>query len=52
MRFLRGVDPKVHARITAEVKRLEKDLTPDEIFDLAVQFDNEFKMHLVHRNRP
>src|SRR5258705_6583377 len=55
-RFLRGVDPKVHSRITTSVSRLERTLgrrlTVDEILDLVVKFDKEFKGLLVPRTKP
>jgi RHS repeat-associated protein len=56
MRFLRGVHPRVHSRITAKGARLERQLgrrlTVDEIFDLAARYDAEFRSSLIHRTKP
>ncbi|HET7437146.1 MAG TPA: RHS repeat-associated core domain-containing protein [Thermoanaerobaculia bacterium] len=56
MRFLRGIDPKVHARLTAAAAKLERTLgrrlTTDEVMDLAVKYDRDFNAALVRRTKP
>lgn len=56
MRFLRGVDPKVHSRITTATAKLERELgrrlTVDEVLDLAIKTDQQLGTQLSKRLKP